>query len=838
MKIKFPTFKKRNIPDIEASSKQEEERIPEELTFRKLGKKEKSPLNDTVWKACLRIFAGTFLIWILSVVLGTSHPLSIWLIALAALGIWGLAVWMLLLDSSLRKFWIVWLGLSIVSLLFINQAEGVWFNTAVFSFVFLLFRRYKPYHHLTSRRRTALFLLGFLAFCLLIGGRTTAYQSEVVEPSSENILFLYSTPANLKTLGSSFAIYSISSLEIFWFFSLLHLFFSARLHFMKLKPKLAISAFLIAVVPLILVILMGLLILYGTLGATRAIQARSILNDWRSLAAIDENFIPSMFAQSFSYEKTGVPTPIQEDIPPWIQDFLSSLGSTESPYADRKELPTGDYFWINLGLWLIRISSRGDENLFIQGGRIDQPLMDRLAKNIRSDVSFIFSSAVRMTVAGIPLSLVEKKDGKPVEKLQGGYITEKVRSEEKIHPEDTQNSSRSLWKRPLYFGMTDVDVISFLDGKFENRKTLLLAEISIASIWDELTSQQNPFSLVVMIVLLSLAVLMLIFEAFMLFFGVRITTGVTSAVKALHRGTQRVIKGDFDIKIDIPNEDELGDLAASFNAMTVAVKKGREEAILRAQLESELETARKIQEKLLPREMPQLSGFEIAGTSLPSMQVGGDYFDFLDLGKGQLGVAIGDVSGKGIPAALLMANLQASLHAQTLEAGNVADVVSRINNLLVRSTESNMFATFFYGLLDRNTSTFTSTNAGHNPPILLRTTGDIERLETGDLVLGFLPDQKYSQQTISLKFGDILVLYTDGITEARSPESEKTEDKLFGEERLIEVLKTNDSLSAREIQAAILQAVSTHTKNTPQEDDITLVIIKRNNHEKAEAYSR
>jgi serine phosphatase RsbU (regulator of sigma subunit) len=821
MRVKFWRTEKKATPDTKSSLEQDEKRMPEELTLRKLGKKEKSPLNDPVWKACLRILAGSFLIWILRVVLGASHPLSIWLVALAALGTWGLAVWMLLLDSRLRRFWIVWLALSIVSLLFISQTEGVWINTAAFSFVFLLFRRYRPYRHLTSRRRTALFLLGFLAFCFLILGGTTAYQAQVVEPSSENISFLFSTPTNLKTLGSSFAIYSISSLELFWFFSLIHLFFGARLHFMKLKPKLAISAFLIAVVPLLLVILMGLLILYGTLGATRAIQARSILSDWRSLSATDENFIPSVFAQSFSYEKSGVRNLTREDTPPWLPGFLSSLDSNESPYAEPEEFTIGDYFWIDSGLWLIRISRGRDKGLSLRGGRIDQPMMNRLAKNIQSDVSFIFSSSVRMTVAGKPLSLVEKEDGKPVEKLKGRYIAEK------INPEDAQKSSASIWHRPLYFGMTDVDVVSIVDGKFENRKTLLLSEITIASIWEELTSQQNPFSLVVMIVLLSLAVVMLIFEAFMLFFGIRITTGFTSAVKALHRGTQRVIKGDLDIKIDIPNEDELGDLAASFNAMTLAVKKGREEAIMRAHLESELDTARKIQERLLPREMPHLSGFEIAGTSLPSMQVGGDYFDFLDLGKGRLGIAIGDVSGKGIPAALLMANLQASLHAQALKTEKVAEVVSRINNLLVRSTESNMFATFFYGLLDRNTSTFTSTNAGHNPPILLRTDGKIERLETGDLVLGFLPDQKYSQQTTPLKAGDVLVLYTDGITEARDPQPKKNEDKLFGEVRLIEVIEANASLSAREIQAAILQAVSTHTKNTPQGDDITLVVVKR-----------
>jgi sigma-B regulation protein RsbU (phosphoserine phosphatase) len=192
-----------------------------------------------------------------------------------------------------------------------------------------------------------------------------------------------------------------------------------------------------------------------------------------------------------------------------------------------------------------------------------------------------------------------------------------------------------------------------------------------------------------------------------------------------------------------------------------------------------------------------------------------------------LGIAIADVSGKGIPAALLMANLQASLHAQALATEMVAEVAIRINDLLVRSTDGNMFVTFFYGLLDRNRSTFTSTNAGHNPPILMRYDRRIERLEDGGMVLGFLPEQKYAQQTATLKPGDILVLFTDGITEARDPNIEKVEDKLFGEEKLIQVIADHASLSAREIQAAILQAVTNHTKNTPQGDDITLVVIKR-----------
>ena len=822
MKRFFGRFKQKNIPDKKELPKQDDKFIPDELTLKKMGKKEASPLNDPVWKTSLLVVLGSFLLGLLRLVIGLSQPIASWFLALIALVIWGNAVKMLLLDGKLKKLWIGWLILSFILPIILSRDESLWMAAVGGSFIFLLFRKYRPYRHLTSRRRAALFLLGFLVLILLgIGGRTlTIPDSE--EPLSSEVHATDTAVPVATGLSAFLERYASGSLELFWFFSLLHIFFRVRLHFMKLKPKLAISAILIAVAPLLLVILMGFLILYGTLGASRAIQARAILYEWKSLSTADENFIPSVFSHYFTYEKTDERLFAQGKTPLWLQGLLSSLATKDSPYIESKELNMADYFWLDSGLWLIRIKKEAGNILSIQGGRVDQPILSRLAKIIRTDVSFVYSSSVRMTIAGTPVRLVEKEEGKPIEKVQGKYVTDDRAQK------DVQPSSQSFWRRSLYFGMTDIDVVSFVSEKFESRKMLLLIEVTLVNILNELTSQKNPFSLAVMIALLALAVTMLIFEAFMFIFGVRITTGFTSAVRALYRGTKRIAVGDMDTKIDIPNEDELGDLAASFNAMAKAVKKGREEAILRAHLESELDTARKIQEKLLPHKMPQFPGFEIAGTSIPSKQVGGDYFDFLDLGKGKLGIAIADVSGKGIPAALLMANLQASLHAQTFETDKVAEVTIRINDLLVKSTDSNMFVTFFYGLLDRNQSTFTSTNAGHNPPLLLRSDQTMEHLTEGGLILGFLPDQKYAQQTTTLQPGDVLVLYTDGITEARTPEEDKAvEDRLFGEDRLVQVIKDNASLSAREIQSAILQAVSTHTKNTPQGDDITLVVIKR-----------
>lgn len=276
----------------------------------------------------------------------------------------------------------------------------------------------------------------------------------------------------------------------------------------------------------------------------------------------------------------------------------------------------------------------------------------------------------------------------------------------------------------------------------------------------------------------------------------------------------------------------------------------------------------------MPDEMPAVPGFEIAARSVPTRYVGGDYFDFVDLPENLLGVAVGDVSGKGVPAALLMANLQAALQGQVIHPSTVAQVVSRVNDLLVRSSEIGMFATFFYGVLDRVSAAFTYCNAGHNPVILLRQNESLEWLTEGGIILGMMADQEYAEATVQLEPGDVLVLYSDGITEAEgplptesevaesaegeplsgasgsgagpSPEGEpvpvpvsvddedeeadedyEEEPNFYGEDRLVEAVRVNARRSAMEIRDAILSEVTAFTEGTPQSDDITLVIVKR-----------
>ena len=837
-----------------------------------------SPLNDRVWRYLLYVIAGSAAVWLIHALFGSQNSLGVWLMGILAFAAWGTAVRMLFIETKARKFWMVWLVVGLLILLASGQSRGAGTGAAAFSFFFLFFRRYRPYYHLTPKRRSGLFFLGFLSFLLLTFGfllRTsgkatnpgpTAIVSQAiaealatekgsvgVSPRPKGLSQSGAEPSPAKTsgqgvsapegvradtsqsaapsspaassrlarLGKNLAAYSLYSLRWFWFFSLSHLFFSIRLHFMKLRPKLAVSAVLIAVVPVVLLLVISVLTIYSTLGESRAARAVAILNDWADLAGRDELFLRTLGGnvETWAPEKPAAANP-----PGWVLDTAAVMRSGALPAG----IPTAEkdafFIWTGESIQLIRVTGKRTPEVRIAATPLDETMLGRLAGILRSNVRLSFSNPVLTELSNeLPIKVIKSGDKSPPAELRGVFLPEEAGSAVS-KPASLPNS---FWRRPLYFGMSQVEVLAFEAGAITSRNILLLVEASPDSIVRELFSEKNPLGTLVMGVLMAIAFVMFIFEGFALFFGVRISGGITSALRALHRGTKRLAEGDLETRIEIPNEDELGDLAGSFNAMAAAVKRGREEAIARERLEQELEMARTIQEKLLPHRMPEVPGFEITGMSIPSQQVGGDYFDFLETESGRLGIAIADVSGKGISAALLMSNIQAGLRSQVITGGEVSEIAARLNNLLVRSTDSHMFATFFFGVLDRSRALFNSVNAGHNPPIMLRSDGLIERLEAGGLVLGFLSDQHYHEQTTAIGPGDLLVLYTDGITEAAGPSPERDSSNLFGEERLLDVLLAHRREEAAAIQAAVLRAISAHTAGLPQNDDITLVVIKR-----------
>jgi serine phosphatase RsbU (regulator of sigma subunit) len=246
----------------------------------------------------------------------------------------------------------------------------------------------------------------------------------------------------------------------------------------------------------------------------------------------------------------------------------------------------------------------------------------------------------------------------------------------------------------------------------------------------------------------------------------------------------------------------------------------------RERMQKELEIARNVQVGLLPKDNPEIKGFDISGTCLPAKEVGGDYFDFVTLGPQKLGIAIGDVSGKGVPAAIYMTLTKGILQSHADDTVSPRLVLNKVNRLLYRNIEKNSFVSMFYAVLDIPEKTLTFARAGHNPGIMInQQDGSNQELNTDGIALGLeegtVFNQMLKEQTINLSSGDTLVFYTDGFTEAMN--SVKQE---YGEERFVELISSNRNLSAQDLIEILVKSVKDFSEEAPQHDDMTVVIIK------------
>lgn len=324
-----------------------------------------------------------------------------------------------------------------------------------------------------------------------------------------------------------------------------------------------------------------------------------------------------------------------------------------------------------------------------------------------------------------------------------------------------------------------------------------------------------------------------IVEAFSFWIGLNLTRTITGAVDNLYEGTQRVMRGDLAHRIDVKGDDQLAELSRSFNRMTENLGRLIEGEKERQRLRAELEIAREVQSQLHPKPIAGLGSLRLDSVCEAARMVSGDYYDYQKIGDTQLALAIGDVAGKGISAALLMATLQSSMRSQlrqwteAIKAGHedsisASRLITNLNQQVYASTSPEKFATFFFSLYDETTSTLTYVNAGHLPPILIRN-GCATTLDTNGMVVGAFPFARYNESRLDLRGGDMLVLYTDGITE---PENEYGED--FGEQRLRDLLIANADRDGAEITSAVVDAVRRWTA-FPEElqDDMTILVLRK-----------
>jgi sigma-B regulation protein RsbU (phosphoserine phosphatase) len=433
------------------------------------------------------------------------------------------------------------------------------------------------------------------------------------------------------------------------------------------------------------------------------------------------------------------------------------------------------------------------------------------------------------------IALVEEPRSKNDETVASGAVKFDL-----TDSSDTSSPNAEEGKLPPAMGRFDIPVALpstiahyHLDAPGKVHESLLWVRSRPSAVMSAFFNNSDLFRGILSDLVVGVALLFLVVELGAVVLGISLSARITRAVSHLYEGTRRVIRGDFSHRIPVASHDQLGELAASFNQMTgnlerlLVIEKERE------RLQAEIEIAREVQRQLYPQGDPPRCRLRLTARCDPARMVSGDYYDYQLIGPTRLAFAIGDVAGKGISAALLMATIQAALRAQvgpstpliTDECSRMPEldsalVVSKLNRQVWEHTSPEKYATFFFAAYDEAASTLTYTNAGHLPPLLFRN-GKVVPLDTNGTVVGAFPEARYDASCITIEANDLLVCYTDGITEPENAYGE-----MFGEERLIELVHRHAHLNSDEIIRLVFEAVRAWTGSPELQDDMTLMLAR------------
>jgi sigma-B regulation protein RsbU (phosphoserine phosphatase) len=386
-------------------------------------------------------------------------------------------------------------------------------------------------------------------------------------------------------------------------------------------------------------------------------------------------------------------------------------------------------------------------------------------------------------------------------------------------------------------GVTILDAYDWDSGQVH--RATIANTYAIRELYKRLSAAQSAqlgtsgltFSEGVLLILVVVAVLFLIIQFVALVMGLALARSITSSIHELFMGTERVRHGDFAHRIDIQSNDQLGELAASFNQMTGSIENLLQTAAEKKRLDEELRIARQIQMSLLPRGPLDVPGLAVTALCVPAREVGGDYYDFFPLSDDRLGVLIADVSGKGTSAALYMAELKGLVLSLSQIYQSPRQLLLEVNRIISENLDSRSFITMTYAVLDLSAGSMTYARAGHTPLIHLRhgsDSGRVQVLVPSGMVLGLrIPgaEEKFAElleeDRLTLAAGDVIVFYTDGITEAMNPESD-----LFGDARLSRIVEEHGHLESGELRERILREIEAFVGSADQHDDMTMILMK------------
>jgi sigma-B regulation protein RsbU (phosphoserine phosphatase) len=646
----------------------------------------------------------------------------------------------------------------------------------------------------------------------------------------------------------------------------------------RLRNRLIVTYMFIGVIPAVLLVAMGLITLYG-LGGQFAVFVVTSETDaqLRSLAAVNATVSSELAAHLERGEK-----PVPESLaglikrdPAWSRrqvcawygdkplplcnefhgDSIAFPGFIKSKFQDlvrdheRLHLRVGSSLEVGSNRLTVVTSEPFDKDLV---GKIAEGLGEITLYTTAEDQSSPKQQAP--ATAGVkdktPVSSTPKRTSGFVINANDNQRAASPGGPRVLHPAFTVGSmpeSTASFDREITFG-TPLPVVDWENGTSDKYGPVLQVTTRPAVLYSHLFAALGEFVRGVTYILMGVAIFFAIIELIALIIGTRMTRTVTAAVADLHVATRHVDRGDFSHRIPVKSSDQLADLANSFNSMTASIEKLMLEQREKQRLENELAIAQEVQDQLFPRQTAGLESLEVHGFCRPARTVSGDYYDFLSASSHKLILAVGDISGKGISAALLMATIHSAVRAYSVEnlpqmrepvaVGAVAGsgrimatwpegievspgaLLGLLNHQLFESTPPEKYATLFVGIYDGRSRTLTYSNGGHLPPILIGKDGTVRRLEAGGTVVGLFDGMTYEEDSVVMVPGEVFLAYSDGVTE---PENDFGE---FGEQRLIELVRENRNLPLPQISQIVTMAVDDWIGDKEQPDDVTLVLAR------------
>ena len=638
----------------------------------------------------------------------------------------------------------------------------------------------------------------------------------------------------------------------------------------RLRNRLIVTYVFIGVIPAVLLVAMTFITLYGLAGQFAVFVVTSEINSQlRSLGAVNAAVGNELAAR---LERGDNPT----------AESLAGLRKRDSAWGRRRM-----YAWLDDKLLPLGDESKGPAPAFptiakseLRENELREITRDRDGLHLRVVTQLAMGSKTLTVVTSEPfdkalvgriaadlgeITLLEDpgfrgEEAQPVTPANTGTNNVNIVISDRRNPQRVDlhpSPTFTVGTLPPAMGRLDREVpflapLPVLDWKTGKREPTGSVVVQVRTrpsvLYGHLFAALGEFVQMVEYTLLAILIFFGVIELIALIIGTRMTRTVTGAVAQLYDATKHVDRGDFSHRIPVKSADQLAQLSLSFNSMTESIEKLIQEQKEKQRLEGELAIAQEVQAQLFPRQVTELESLEVHGFCRPARTVSGDYYDFLTASSHKLILAVGDISGKGISAALLMATIHSAVRAYSVESlpqmrepvavGAVAGagrimaawpegieispgaLLGLLNHQLYESTPPEKYATLFLGIYDGRSHKLTYSNGGHLPPILIGEDGSVRRLEAGGTVVGLFENVIYDEGAVEMHPGEIFLAYSDGITE---PENEFGE---FGEERLIELVSANRHSPLAQVSEAVTSAVDDWIGDNEQPDDITLVLAR------------